>query len=102
MEKPAILAVDDEPSVLAVVGRDLRKRYGADYDVRRASSGAEALETLEALRLEGRDVALILADQRMPQMTGVDRKMDLFKVLNAIGPAGNVSAGDKVKIVTDK
>lgn len=81
MEKPAILAVDDEPSVLAAVGRDLRKRYGADYDVRRASSGAEALETLEALRLEGRDVALILADQRMPQMTGVDllhKALELF------------------------
>jgi predicted Zn-dependent protease len=36
------------------------------------------------------------------QMVGVDRKLDLFKVLNAIGPAGNVSAGDKVKIVTDR
>jgi predicted Zn-dependent protease len=36
------------------------------------------------------------------QMVGVNRKLDLFKVLNAIGPAGNVSAGDKVKIVTDR
>jgi predicted Zn-dependent protease len=36
------------------------------------------------------------------QMVGVDRKLDLFKVLNAIGPAGNVSAGDKMKIITDR
>jgi predicted Zn-dependent protease len=36
------------------------------------------------------------------QMVGVDRKLDLFKVLNAIGPAGNVSTGDKVKIITDR
>ncbi len=35
-------------------------------------------------------------------MTGVDRKLDLFLVLNAMSPGASVSAGDKVKIVTDK
>jgi thioredoxin reductase (NADPH) len=71
MDKPVLLAVDDEPSVLAAVARDLRRRYGPDYDVRRAGSGAEALETLRELKLESRAVALVLADQRMPGMTGV-------------------------------
>jgi len=35
-------------------------------------------------------------------MHGVDRKLDLFRVLNALGPGSTVSAGDKVKIVTEK
>ena len=36
------------------------------------------------------------------QMVGVDRKLDLFRVLNALAPGASVSAGDKVKIVTDR
>ena len=35
-------------------------------------------------------------------MVGVDRKLDLFRVLNALPPGGGVSAGDKVKIITDR
>ena len=35
-------------------------------------------------------------------MTGVDRKLDLFRVINALGPGASVSAGDKVKIITDQ
>ena len=72
MEKPVIFAVDDDAGVLAAVVRDLRKRYAADYDIQRASSGAEALAMLREIKLRSRPVALILADQRMPEMTGVD------------------------------
>ncbi|MFU0504925.1 M48 family metalloprotease [Pseudaminobacter sp. NGMCC 1.201702] len=36
------------------------------------------------------------------QMVGVDRKLDLFRVLNGLAPGATVSAGDKVKIVTDR
>lgn len=72
MEKPVILAVDDEPSVLAAVTRDLRRHYGSDYEIMRAASGAEALETLRELRLGTGVVALLLVDQRMPEMTGVE------------------------------
>jgi thioredoxin reductase (NADPH) len=71
MAKPAILAVDDEPSVLAAVARDLRHRYAADYRVLRAGSGDEALQTLRDLKLRNEVVALLLVDQRMPGMTGV-------------------------------
>lgn len=72
MEKPLILAVDDEPSVLAAVARDLRRKYGPDYEIARAASGAEALDTLRELKLASRVVSLLLVDQRMPEMTGVE------------------------------
>jgi thioredoxin reductase (NADPH) len=70
--RPAILAVDDEPTVLAAVARDLRKGFGKDYRIMRAGSGAEALELLAELRRRGDTVAMLIADQRMPGMEGTD------------------------------
>ncbi len=72
MAKPAILTVDDDPEVLASVERDLRRHYAAEYRIVRAASGAEALEALTALKGRGDPVALIMADQRMPAMTGTE------------------------------
>lgn len=71
MAKPVILAVDDDPQVLAAVARDLRRNYGKDYRILRADSGAAALEALDDLKQRGEHVALILSDQRMPSMDGV-------------------------------
>jgi thioredoxin reductase (NADPH) len=70
--RPAILAVDDEPAVLAAVARDLRHGFGERYRILRAGSGAEALELLGELRKRGDQVALLIADQRMPGMSGTD------------------------------
>jgi thioredoxin reductase (NADPH) len=72
MEKPAILAVDDEPEVLSAIGRDLRREYGERYRILRAGSGATGLEMLRRFKLENETVALFLVDQRMPRMTGVE------------------------------
>lgn len=72
MTKPTILTVDDDRAVSQAVARDLRRRYGADYRIVRAESGAEALELLAQGALRGRPVALIASDQRMPEMTGVE------------------------------
>jgi len=72
MSKPVILTVDDDPAVSAAVARDLRRRYGADYSIVRATSGSEALAVLARLALRDQPVALIAADQRMPQMTGIE------------------------------
>jgi thioredoxin reductase (NADPH) len=69
---PAILAVDDEPAVLAAVARDLRRGFGDRYRILRAGSGAEALELLTELRARGDAVAMLIADQRMPAMDGTD------------------------------
>src|SRR6188508_2167072 len=70
--RPAIVAVDDEPGVLAAVARDLRRGFGERYRILRAGSGAEALELLRELRTRGDAVALLVADQRMPSMAGTD------------------------------
>ncbi len=72
MSKPVILSVDDDPQVSAAITRDLRERYGDTYLIVRASSGAEGLTVLAGLALRDQPVALIAADQRMPQMTGTE------------------------------
>jgi thioredoxin reductase (NADPH) len=71
MAKPAIITADDDPEVLRAIERDLRRQYGEHYRVMRADSGATALTALEGLKKRGNPVALLLADQRMPEMTGV-------------------------------
>ncbi len=72
MSKPVILTVDDDPLVSAAIGRDLLRHYGADYRVVRATSGAGGLEVLTHLALADEPVAMIVADQRMPRMTGIE------------------------------
>ena len=70
--RAVILAVDDEPVVLAAVARDLRRGFGERFRIMRSGSGAEALEVLAELRKRGEQVALLIADQRMPGMSGTD------------------------------
>jgi thioredoxin reductase (NADPH) len=72
MEQPVLFAVDDDEVVLAAVTRDLLERYGEEWRVLHASSGAAALEELGRLKLRGTAVALLLVDQRMPGLSGVD------------------------------
>jgi thioredoxin reductase (NADPH) len=70
--RPAIVVVDDEPAVLAAVSRDLRRGFGERFRVLRTGSGPEALELLRELRTRGDQVAMLIADQRMPGMPGTE------------------------------
>jgi thioredoxin reductase (NADPH) len=72
VDRPAIVSVDDDPVVSAAVARDLRSRYGDGYRVIAAGSGEEALAVLARLALRDQPVALIVADQRMPNVTGIE------------------------------
>ena len=72
MAKPIILTVDDDMTVSQAITRDLRSRYADRYRIIRATSGAEALESLEELARRDLDVALIVSDHRMPGMTGIE------------------------------
>jgi thioredoxin reductase (NADPH) len=81
MAKPVILTVDDDPDVLQAIERDLRSRYSERYRILRASSANEALGVLDRLKSRNDAVALLLADQRMPELDGVGflaQATDLF------------------------
>src|SRR4051812_10897471 len=78
--RPAIVAVDDEPAVLAAVARDLRRRFGERYRVLRAESGEQALEVLRELVARGDQIALLIADQRMPGLSGTEYLVEARKL----------------------
>ena len=85
--KPAILTVDDDPAVSRAVARDLRRHYGERYRIVRAESGPDALETLKELKLRGDAVAVLVADYRMPQMSGIEfleKAMDFFPLARRV------------------
>jgi thioredoxin reductase (NADPH) len=72
MPRPILLAIDDDVSVLEAVVQDLRRQYGNTYRVMRAASGQAALDTLTQLKTREEPVALLISDQRMPGMSGVE------------------------------
>jgi thioredoxin reductase (NADPH) len=79
--RPVIVTVDDDPGVSRAVARDLRRRYGERHRIVRAESGADALEALKQMKLRGDQVAVILADYRMPGMNGIEfleQAMDVY------------------------
>jgi thioredoxin reductase (NADPH) len=81
MKKPILLTVDDDAAVSQAITRTLRNQYARRYRVLRAESGPVALQTLRELKLSGDEVALLLADHRMPGMTGVElleQSIELF------------------------
>ena len=85
--RTVLLTVDDDPVVSRSVARDLRRHYGAHYRIVRAESGAQALEALRELKLRGDEVALLLADYRMPEMSGIEfleQAMDLYPVARRV------------------
>src|SRR5918993_1744515 len=70
--RPVLLAVDDDPSSLERIVRELERRYAADYQLICEPSATKALEALERMHAEGEAVALVLADQWMPELTGAE------------------------------
>src|SRR5262249_14822782 len=79
--RTAILTVDDDPGVSRAVARDLRRRYGERHRIVRAESGPSALEALRQMKLRGEQVAVLLADYRMPEMNGIEfleQAMDIY------------------------
>jgi thioredoxin reductase (NADPH) len=87
MTNPTILTVDDDPTVSRAVARDIRRRYGDRYRVVRAGSGDEALDALREIKLRGEQLAVMLADYRMPKMNGIEfleAAMDLFPLARRV------------------
>jgi len=78
--KPILLSVDDDSNVLRAIERDLRSEYGAAYRVIGSDSPTGALTLLKQLKVRNDSVALILADQRMPQMDGVTFLLEAMRM----------------------
>lgn len=79
MPKPVIFSIDDDPSVLNSIERDLRAKYGSDYRIIPINSGKAALEYLKKMEQRNETVALFLVDQRMPEMNGTEFLAEAMK-----------------------
>ncbi|HEV2698662.1 MAG TPA: FAD-dependent oxidoreductase [Terriglobales bacterium] len=80
MPKPVLLSVDDDSDVLRAIERDLRSQYGAEYRVMGSDSPEQALDILKQLKVRNDSVALLLADQRMPRMDGVQFLQEAMRI----------------------
>ncbi len=80
MKLPVLLIVDDDPQVLRAIVRDVRSRYRKTYRIMSTESAKEALESLKEIKLLGEEVALIISDQRMPEMLGVEFLTEAVKI----------------------
>jgi thioredoxin reductase (NADPH) len=70
--RPYILIIDDEPPALTAMLDALARRFGGDYQVVSHLQVSTALAELEKIKQDGNKVALIIADQWMPEMTGAE------------------------------
>jgi diguanylate cyclase (GGDEF)-like protein/PAS domain S-box-containing protein len=68
--RSAIVCVDDESDILRSLGNQLKRHFGKDYDIELARSGEDAFSLCAELTAEGKDIALIVSDQRMEGMGG--------------------------------
>ncbi len=80
MAKPVILIVDDDIQVLNAVERDLRAHFHSEYRIAKSPSGQEALSAIEQFWRRGIPMALMLVDQRMPQMSGTEFLREAIKI----------------------
>ncbi|ARK10974.1 FAD-dependent oxidoreductase [Fibrivirga algicola] len=80
MKLPILLAIDDDEQVLEALRRDLRAHYRKEYRILTTASAHEALDSLAELKKRGETVALLLSDQKMPDMLGVDFLREARKI----------------------
>jgi thioredoxin reductase (NADPH) len=82
-ERPAILVIDDEPAALAAMLDTLTRRFGTDYRIVPYLSARAALDAVSTMKKDGDEIALVIADQWMPEMTGTE----LFSHIRSIEPS---------------
>ncbi len=92
--REVIVCVDDEEGVLRVLRAQLGARFGHECQIATARSGDEAVALFDELSREGEQIALVIADQIMPGMKGVelleiaDRRMPATTKILLTGQAG--------------
>src|SRR5882757_8254877 len=72
MNPPIIFTIDDDPQVLRAITRDLKAQFRKEYRILSTDSVKEALDSLLELKNKSETIAMIISDQRMPDMEGVD------------------------------
>lgn len=68
--KPTILCVDDENIVLTSIKEQLKREFGGDYTIEIAESGEDALEILDEIAEDGKELSMVISDQIMPGIKG--------------------------------
>ena len=94
MAKPVVLLADGS-RMRGRVEAELRKRYGADYQVIVTGSAQEAVDVLGRLRDDRSQVALVLADQQLPGVTGTELLARVRQLHPAARRALLISWGDR-------
>ena len=69
-DKPIVICIDDEVTVLDSLKIELKKALGNEYIIETAEGGEDALELMEDLIEDGCQVALVLSDYIMPDIKG--------------------------------
>jgi diguanylate cyclase (GGDEF)-like protein len=102
MSRGVIICVDDERTVLLSLRDQLSRVLGAEYDIELAESAEEALSLFDELEQDLVEVALVICDQTMPDMSGVEFLCHLHllypKTLKIL-LTGLVSLNDIVQLV---
>lgn len=93
--RPVIMVVDDEPQALSPLLDALARRYGGDYRVVSHLSARAALDELRRIKAADEPVALLIADQWMPEMTGIDFLGDAHRIHPDAQRALLVAWGDR-------
>jgi diguanylate cyclase (GGDEF)-like protein len=74
-----IICVDDEEGILTALRQQLGARFGDECSIEVAQSGKDALELVDELKRDGEPLAMVIADQIMPGMKGVDLLEEIHK-----------------------
>ena len=93
--KPVIFAVDGGAESFLRIDYGLSRRYGAEYQVVCESSAMWGMKRLQEIKATGDEVALIMADQWMPDITGTEFLVQARRLFPAAKRALLVKWGDR-------
>jgi len=96
--RPVLLAVDEDAGDLREISRELHKRYGEDYRVVCERFPEAALRRLRDLEGAGEEVALVLADQWMAEISGPDFLTRAGEISSTAKRALLVDWGDRAAV----
>lgn len=104
MNLPVILIIDDDQQVLNAITRDLKQEFREEYKILSTLSANEALESLTAMKNQGQTLALLVSDQRMPEMEGVaflSKAMKIYPEAKRVLLTAYADTGAAIKAINE-